>query len=216
MKIGIIGAGHIGSTLADHLASAGHEVAIANSREPQTLSALADQINGKFATQRVRATTAADAARSGDVVILAVPFGRFTDLPAAEFAGKTVVDATNYHPERDGNVAELDHHDRTSSQLIQDRLARARVVKAFNAMRWDHLRDYGREGGTPYRYGIPVAGDDDDAKRTVLTLVSDIGFDPVNAGGLAEGGRKFEPGADVYTADLRADELQERVGIVPL
>jgi predicted dinucleotide-binding enzyme len=215
MNIGIIGSGHMGSTLANHLAGAGHHIVIAGSHAPETLGEVVHQINGRFPTHRVQAATAPEAAAYGDVVIVAIPYGHYGDLPTYELAGKTIVDATNYDPERDGAIAVLDSHDRTSSGLVQELLPETHVIKAFNAMRWDHLRDYGLEGGTLYRFGIPVAGDDDAAKMTVETMVSDIGFDPVNAGGLVVGGRKFEPGTDVYTADLRSDELQRRVGITP-
>lgn len=208
MKIGIIGAGHIGSTLAHAFVAAGHDVAIANSRGPATLQDLQAQLGGHG-----RATTAQEAARFGDVVVVAVPFGRYQDLPTDGLAGKTVIDTGNYYPDRDGHRADLDEGRTTSSELVQQHLDGARVVKAFNAIRWDSLRDLGRDPGSPDRLGVPVSGDDPGAKAQAGRLVDEIGFEPVDAGSLAEGGRKHQPGTDVYTADLPADALRERVGV---
>jgi 8-hydroxy-5-deazaflavin:NADPH oxidoreductase len=210
VKIAIIGAGHIGTTLAAHLAGAGHHVAIANSREPQTLADTVAGINGRFTTSRVDAMRADDAAEFGDVVVLAIPFRAYRSMPVRALDGKLVVDATNYIPDRDGHITELDNGHRTSSELVQEYLTGSTVVKAFNTMRWDHLRDYGLEGGTLYRFGIPVASDDGEAKYLVLNLVNDIGFDPVDAGDLADG-RTFEPGSGLYGTDLRSNAMEERI-----
>jgi 8-hydroxy-5-deazaflavin:NADPH oxidoreductase len=207
MLIGIIGAGHIGSTLAYLFSKAGHEVEIANSRGPDTLRELEKQYG-----DNVRAVTLDEAARDGEIVVVTIPLGRYRELPAADLALKTVIDTCNYYPSRDGQIAELDHDETTSSELVQRHLSGAHVVKAFNAMRWDHLREYGREGGAAQRYGIPVAADDQAAKRQVMDLIEQVGFQPVDAGPLAAG-RAFQPGADVYTADLSADDLAARIGV---
>jgi 8-hydroxy-5-deazaflavin:NADPH oxidoreductase len=206
MRIGIIGAGRIGGTLAGLFVRVGHELAIGNSRGPDTLEELVAALG-----ERARAVTATDAARFGDVVVVSVPFGRYRELAADGLAGKVVIDTNNYYPSRDGHFAELDGDRTTSSELLQQHLADARVVKAFNAIYWEHLRDYGRAAGNPARIGIPISGDDADAKRTVAELIDDIGFDAVDAGALAEGGRKHQPGSPVYAADLRTDELRARV-----
>jgi 8-hydroxy-5-deazaflavin:NADPH oxidoreductase len=205
MLIGIIGAGHIGSTLAELFSKAGHEVEIANSRGPETLPDLDGNVRG---------VTAAEAARDGEIVVVTIPLGRYTELPAADLALKTVIDTCNYYPARDGRIEALDNGSTTSSSLIQQHLPGAHVVKAFNAMRYDHLREYGREGGAADRYGIPVASDDQAAKRQVMDLIEQIGFEPVDAGTLADS-RTFEPGADVYTADLWAADLRARIGVTP-
>jgi predicted dinucleotide-binding enzyme len=207
MRIGIIGAGKIGSTLAHLFTEAGHEVAIANSRGPDTLRDLEKELG-----DHGHAVTAEEAARFGDVVVVTVPLRAYRDVPADELEGKTVIDTCNYYPERDGHIAALDDDSTTSSELIQRHLAGAHVIKAFNAMRFDHLRDYGREGGANQRYGVPVAGDDPAAKKQVFDLIEQIGFEPVDAGGLADS-RAFQPGTDVYTADLPAAELRDRIGI---
>jgi predicted dinucleotide-binding enzyme len=206
MRIGIIGAGHIGSTLAGHFASAGHEVVIANSRGPDTLTALVDELG-----KNTRAGTTEEAARFGEVVVEAIPFGRYRELPAAELAGKTVIDTSNYYAERDGHFAELDDGTTTSAELIQAHLAGAHVVKAFNAILWSHLRDYGHPGGGERRYGIPIAGDDDAAKRQVKDLIEEMGFDPVDAGPL-RAGAKFQPGTQPYGADFLGPDLREHLG----
>jgi predicted dinucleotide-binding enzyme len=205
MRIGIIGAGHIGSTLARHFVSAGHEVAIANSRGPATLKDLAADLGAEPATVE-------DAARFGNVVVVSIPFGRYQYVPVDAVVGKTVIDTNNYYPQRDGHYAELDGGIETSSGLLQRHLVGADVVKAFNAIRWDHLRDYGRAGGAGKRHGIPIAGDSSQAKRQVMDLIEQMGFEPVDAGDLAAG-RTFEPGTEVYGADLFGEELSEKVGV---
>ncbi len=155
--------------------------------------------------------TAADAALFGDVIVVSVPFGRYRELPADGFAGKVVIDTNNYYPQRDGHFEELDSDHTTSSELLQQHLPETRVVKAFNAIQWQHLRDDGRPADDSARIGIPISGDDEDAKRTVAALIDQIGFDAVDAGTLAGGGRKHQPGSDVYVAVLRTDELRARL-----
>jgi 8-hydroxy-5-deazaflavin:NADPH oxidoreductase len=206
MNIGILGAGHVGGTLAKRFIAAGHNVAVANSRGPDTLRELESQL-----AEHGRAVTAEQAATFGDIVVVSVPFGRYTELPIAATAGKTVIDTNNYYPERDGHIAELDDDSTTSSELLQRHLPQAKVVKAFNSMRWDHLRDYGRSAGAAMRYGIPISGDDPNAKREVAALVEQLGFEPVDAGDLAQGGRKHQPGTPVFTTDLTADDLHAQL-----
>jgi 8-hydroxy-5-deazaflavin:NADPH oxidoreductase len=206
MRIGTIGAGHIGGTLARAFVRAGHEVAISNSRGPATLDALAKELG-----PRARAVTAAEAADFGNVVVVSVPFGRYRELPTESLAGKVVIDTNNYYPQRDGHFDQLDTGRTTSSELLQAHLRGARVVKAFNAIRWDHLRDGGRPAGDPKRVGIPISGDDESAKRIVAELIEQIGFDAVDAGPLATGGRKHQPGTPVYLADLPHEELRARL-----
>src|SRR5262245_44745560 len=203
MRIGIIGVGHIGGTLAKHFVDAGHEVAVSNSRGPETLAGLVEGLG-----QRVQAVAAADAARFGDLVVVSVPFGRYKELPADGVAGKVVVDTTNYYPQRDGSFAELDSDRTSSSELVQAHLSSGRVVKAFNAIVWTRLRDDGRPAGQEGSIGIPLSGDDAQAKRTVAELIDQIGFDPVDAGTLADGGRQHQPGSPAYTQGLPTAELR--------
>ena len=207
MRIGIIGTGHIGRTLARLFAKAGHEVAIANSRGPETLRGLADELG-----DQVHPATAEEAARFADLAVVSVPFGRYAELPAEALAGKTVIDTGNYSAERDGHYPELDGDRTTSSELVQAHLRRADVVKAFNSMRWDHVREYGRQSSAMQRYGIPVSGDDVGSKRRVFDLIEQVGFEPVDAGSLAVGGRKQQPGSPIWSADLTGAELHQRLG----
>ncbi|MGD0166445.1 MAG: NAD(P)-binding domain-containing protein [Gaiellaceae bacterium] len=207
MRIGIIGTGNIGGTLARHFARVGHEVAVANSRGPETLRDLVAELG-----ETSRAVTPVEAMDFGEVIVVSIPLGRYRELPSEGAAGKVVIDTNNYYPQRDGHFKELDSDSTTSSELLQAHMKGARVVKAFNAIYWIHLRDLGRPPGDLERVAIPISGDDAQAKRTVARLIDQIGFDPVDAGPLAEGGRKHQPGSDVYTADLSAAELRERLG----
>ena len=206
MKIGIIGAGHIGGTLAKLFVDAGHEVAVGNSRGPETLASLVEQLGAG-----ARAVTAAEAVRLGELVVVSVPFGRYRELPTEGIAGKVVIDTNNYYPQRDDHFDALDSDETTSSELLQEHLSDARVVKAFNAILWKRLRDDGRPAGDSARIGIPISGDDDQAKRTVAKLIDEIGFDAVDAGTLAEGGRKHQPGTQAYTEGLPTAELRSRL-----
>lgn len=205
MRIGIIGAGRIGSTLARHFAGIGHDVALANSRGPETLAELVAGIDG-----RVRAVGADEAARFGQVVVVSIPYGRVGELPTTELRDKVLVDTCNYYPERDGHEADLDDDSTTSSEKVRA-LTDSNLVKAFNAIRSDVLRDRGRPKGDPARLAIPVSGDDEEAVAVVAGLIRDIGFDPVNAGHLGGGGRKHQPGTDVYAVELTAKDLDERL-----
>jgi 8-hydroxy-5-deazaflavin:NADPH oxidoreductase len=206
MRIGIIGAGHIGSTLAKRFVDVGHEVAVSNSRGPETLASLVDALG-----ERAQANTTADAVRFGDVVVVAIPMGRYREVPTDAVTGKVVIDANNYYPQRDGHFEELDSDRTTSSELLQAHLPGAHVVKAFNAIQWMRLRDDGRPAADPERLAIPLSGDDEEAKRTVAELIDQLGFDPVDAGTLAEGGRKHQTGAPAYTQGLPTAELRARL-----
>jgi 8-hydroxy-5-deazaflavin:NADPH oxidoreductase len=206
VRIGIIGAGQIGGTLAKHFVDVGHEVAVSNSRGPETLAGLVEELD-----HGAQAMTPADAARFGDAIVVSIPFGRYRELPSEGVAGKVVIDTNNYYPQRDGSFAELDSDRTTSSELLQAHLSTARVVKGFNAIVWTRLRDDGRPAGDEGRFGIPISGDDEHAKRTVAELIDQIGFDPVDAGTLAAGGRKHQSGGPAYTQGLQTAELRARL-----
>ena len=202
MRIGLIGAGRIGGTLARLAVEQGHEVVLSNSRGPHTLIGLVDDLG-----DGARAATPREAARDGDVVVVSVPLYAIHDLPADELAGKVVIDTNNYYPARDGQMAELDEGKTTSSELLATLAPDARVVKAFNAIQYVQLGSQGVPAGTPGRRAVPIAGDDEQAKAQVAALVDELGFDVVDAGGLAEG-RRFQPGTPAY--DVRLDERQLR------
>lgn len=201
MRIGVIGSGMIGGTLARLFAGAGHEVVLGNSRGPESLADLVAELG-----DRVTAATAAGAAEAGEVVVVAIPFGRFRDLPLAALAGKVVLDANNYYAPRDGNVPEIDAGATSSSEMLAAAAPGASVVKAFNTIWYVHLRDDGRPAGMPGRRAIPIAGDDAEAKAVVAGLIDDIGFDTYDVGPLAEG-RRIEPGTPAYNVGLTRDEI---------
>jgi 8-hydroxy-5-deazaflavin:NADPH oxidoreductase len=203
MRIGIIGAGHIGGTLTRRLRALGHEVSVANSRGPETLMGLADETGAE-------AVTVSEAARGKDVVIVAIPERSVEQLPRGLFSSaedKTVVvDTGNYYPrERDGRIDAIETGTPESVWVAQQ-LGRP-VVKAFNTMVAQHLMEYGRPAGDPGRLALPVAADDDSAKAVVSRLIDQLGFDPVDAGSLAESWRQ-QPGSPVYAADLNAEGAQ--------
>ena len=200
MQIGIIGAGNIGATLARHLVAVGHDVAVANSRGPATLTSLIEELG-----ERGRAVTAPEAAAFGRIVVAAIPFGSYRDLPADLMRGKVVVDTTNYYPDRDGHVDALDRGNTTSSEMLADHIRDARVVKAFNTIYWEQLRDRTPPRGSERR-AIPIAGDDAEAKQVVVHLLDELGFDAIDAGPLADGGRKLQPGSPVYNVPYARGE----------
>lgn len=209
MRIGIIGAGNIGATTARLFANAGHDVAISNSRGPASLQSLIDEIG-----PRARAMTVDDAARFGDVVVLAVPWRRPEALPTPQAVeGKIVVDAMNPYGEGGGleNLQGL-----TSSEHTRRRLPGARLVKAFNTMWFKHLAANGRKAlPVSQRYAIFVAGDDEEAKQVVMKLVEEIGFGPVDTGSLVDGGRRQEPGSPVYNKPMTAGEAEQHLAANP-
>ena len=198
MEIGIIGSGRIGATAARLFVDAGHDVAIANSRGPDSLTDLVQDLG-----ESARPTTVEDAASIAELVLVAIPFGRFGELPAEALRNKIVVDATNYYPERDGHFRELDEDTTTSTELLAAHAANARVVKAFNTMKFTDLGERGSQGPLDERLVMLVAGDDQEAKDRVSALVEQIGFAPVDTGGLAEGGRRQQPGSPLTPNEAR-------------
>ena len=202
MKIGIIGSGNIGATAARLFVRAGHEVALSNSRDGQGLETLVTELSGKG-----HATTIEDAANFGEVILVAIPFGKLSTLPTGVFKGKVVIDAGNYYPERDGRFAELDRDETTSSELLASHLKEPRLVKGFNTIYFKHLATQG-DSSKPLdeRRAIFIAGDDSGAKEIVARLIEEIGFAAVDTGFLHEGGRSQQPGSAVYNKELTARE----------
>ena len=201
MNIGVIGSGNICATAARLFAAAGHRVAISNSRGPETLEGLVAKIG-----RGVRAATVEEAARFGEVVMEAIPFGRYESLPADRLAGKVFITASNYYPARDGEVK---HGGSASAELIQQHLPGARVVKAFNTIYFVRLGENGRPGAPiEEREAIFVSGDDEEAKGVVSGLIEEIGFAPVDAGTLAES-RRQEPGSPIYNVAMNPAQARE-------
>jgi 8-hydroxy-5-deazaflavin:NADPH oxidoreductase len=199
MKIGIIGSGNIGGALTRLFRSGGHEVSVANSRGPLSLAELARETGAK-------AVSVQDAARNNDVVIVTIPEKNIPDLPRDLFAGVpasvVVVDTGNYYPQqRDGRIDGIESG-ATESRWVAQQLGRP-VVKAFNNIYAQHLFELGKPAGSAGRIALPVAGDDANAKATVMRLIDEIGFDAVDSGSLDDSWRQ-QPGSPVYTKDRDA------------
>jgi predicted dinucleotide-binding enzyme len=200
MKIGIIGAGQIGGTLTRTLTKLGHQVSVANSRDPATLAELAAETGAT-------AVWAADAAAGADLVIVSIPQKNVPDLApnllAAAAAGAPVIETNNYYPkQRDGLIAEIEAGIPESVWVAnQLGLPAQRVFKAFNGIWWKHLLEGGLPKGAPGRIALPIAGEDGPAKQQVFTLIEDLGFDPVDGGTLSESWRQ-QPGTPVYGKDF--------------
>jgi predicted dinucleotide-binding enzyme len=204
MNIGLIGAGNIGATAARNFLNAGHTVALSNSRGPDTLQDLIDDLG-----PNAQALTTEKAAEFGDVVMEAIPYGHVESLPADALAGKILISASNYYPQRDG---EIDFDGQTQIGRLAAMLPDTRVVKAFNTIYWEHLRDQG-DPSRPMdeRRVIPLAGTDDEAKEIVATLIDDVGFAPLDLGSLRDS-RRMEPGQPIYNQSLTRPEARERLG----
>jgi predicted dinucleotide-binding enzyme len=203
MKIGILGAGNIGATAARLFVAAGHDVAMSNSRGPETLRELIRELG-----PQAHAMTVADAARFGEVVLLAVPWRAPEALPQPELLrSKIVIDAMNpYRP--DGGFYDLEGS--TSSEEVLKRVPGARLVKAFNTIYYVHLASRGRNDlPLEDRHTIYVASDDEEAKRTVSRLIEEIGFAPLDTGSLRDGGRMQEPNSPIYNKTYNAREARQ-------
>jgi predicted dinucleotide-binding enzyme len=182
--IGLIGSGHIGSTVARLAVAAGYDVVLSNSRGPETLADLVAELG-----PRARAAAPAEAAAAGDIVVVTVPLKAYREVPVEPLRGKVVIDTNNYYPQRDGHIAELDDESTTVSELLQAHLPESQVVKAFNNISFVHLGRLGRPSGSPDRSVLAIAGDDAGAKATVTKFLDAIGFDAYDVGPLAEGWR---------------------------
>ncbi len=201
--LGFIGSGNIGSTLARLAVDRGYDVVMSNSRAPETLADLVAELG-----PHARAATRDQAAADGDIVVVSVPLKAYRDVPPGPLAGKVVIDTNNYYPERDGVFDQLEDGSATTSGLLAAHLPDSHVVKAFNAIWFKHLANNGSPAGTPNRRAIPVAADDDAAKKTVMELIDSFGFDALDAGTLAESYR-FERDKPAYVAQLDAPGLRE-------
>src|SRR5436305_5232743 len=190
--IGLIGSGHIGGTVARLAVDAGHDVVLSNSRGPETLAGLVNELG-----PRARAASAAEAAAAGDIVVVTVPLKACRAVPVEPLRGKVVIDTNNYYPERDGHIAELDDESTTTSELLQAHLPESRVVKAFNNIYFGHLGSLQRPAGHPERSVLAIAGDDQAAKQTVTEFLDSIGYDAYDVGPLSEGWR-YQPDTPAY------------------
>jgi 8-hydroxy-5-deazaflavin:NADPH oxidoreductase len=201
MKIGIIGSGRIGSTAGKLFAIAGHQVGLSNSRGPESLRGEVAQIGS-----HAEAMTVDEAARFGEVVLLAVPYRNPEALPSPEAVrGKIVIDAMNAYS---GTGGMIDLGESTSSEETSRRLPGARIVKAFNTMYFETLKTGGKPGGQD-RLVLFVAGDDAEAKNIVSRLIEEVGFAPVDSGSLRQGGRLQQPGSPIYNNPMTEAQARE-------
>jgi 8-hydroxy-5-deazaflavin:NADPH oxidoreductase len=206
LKIGIIGTGHIGGTLATLWVQAGHEV-LMSSRHPEELQGLARSLGAK-----ARVGTPREAAVFGDVVLVSVPYGALPQIGSdlkAELAGKIVLDTGNPYPARDGDMA-LAARQKGTGVASAEYLPGVRLVRAFNAINSGDLKSEAHRKGTPI--AIPLAGDDQEALKVASALVRDAGFEPVVVGPLSRA-REFDVGTSVYTRLLTAAQLRQALGL---
>ena len=207
MNIGILGAGNIGATAAKLFSQAGHHVRIANSRGPKTLEDTALGLG-----ERVHASTPEDAVAFGDIVLIAVPWTHKEDAvpDAGPYDDKIVIDAMNPYTE-DFELEDLG--DRSSSEITKTLVPGARLVKAFNTIHFRRLGTEGKPSGTKGRLAIFIAGDDAAAKAVVAQLIDEIGFDAVDTGSLASGGRKQQPDSAIYMVPLTAGDAEKTLTV---
>jgi 8-hydroxy-5-deazaflavin:NADPH oxidoreductase len=206
MRIGIIGAGKIGGTLAELWSRAGHEVMI-SSRHPEELKALARKLGPK-----VHVGTPAEAAAFGPVVVVSVPYAATPQVGrdyAQELKGKVVLDTGNPYPDRDGPMANAARA-KGAGPSSQELLPGTRLVRAFNAIKYTDLHDESNRKGE--RFGIPLAGNDADALKVAAGLVRDAGFDPVVVGDLSQA-KRFDVGTNVYVKLMTAKQLKAALGL---
>ncbi|QNE73341.1 NADP oxidoreductase [Streptomyces finlayi] len=202
MKIGIIGAGNIGGNLTRRLTALGHQVSVANSRGPETLTGLAEETGA-------HPVTASEAARGAELVVVTVPLSAVPALPKdfldGAAPGAVVIDTGNYYPQqRDGRIDAIEEG-LPESRWTEQQIGHP-VIKAFNGTYAQDILDRGTPAGTPGRQALPVAGDDPAAKQTVRNLIDELGFDTVDAGGLDDSWHQ-QPGTPVYGSQGDVDTI---------
>jgi len=201
LRLGIVGAGKLGTTLARAAVAAGYDVVMSSSGPPDTIALTVDVL-----APGARTATTEEVVNHADIIVLAVPTHRFRELPPDLFAGKILVDAMNYWEPVDGEDPELVSAVAGTSMVVQERFRSARVVKSLNQLGYHELDEHHRPKGAPDRVAVGAAGDDRLAVREVMRLVDRLGFDPVDAGPL-ENGVALEPDGSPFAATYTADEL---------
>lgn len=202
--IGILGAGRVGTAIARLAIAAGYRVKIATSKQAADNALIIEIV-----TPGAEAVNAAEAADS-DLVVVAVPLHKYKSVSAEMLAGKTVIDAMNYWSVTDGDIADFEVDDRTSSEVVATHLAESNLVKSFNHIGYHEMEPDALPAGAEGRRALAIAGDHQEAKDQVADFIDALGFDVVDAGVLAAG-RNYEPGTDVFNGRFSAQELSAKL-----
>ena len=205
LRLGIVGAGKFGTTLARAAVAAGYDVTISGSGAADDIALTVDVL-----APGARAATTDEVVRHADIIVLAVPTHRFRELSRDRFAGKILIDAMNYWEPVDGDDPELTTAADGTSTIVQQHFPSARVVKSLNQLGYHQLEENLRPKGTPNRIAIAAAGDDRLAVRRVMRLIDRLGFDPVDAGPLSNG-LALEPDGSPIATTYSADQLSKLV-----
>ncbi|WP_052436949.1 NAD(P)-binding domain-containing protein [Georgenia sp. SUBG003] len=205
--IGVLGAGRVGTAVARQALRAGYEVLVATASDPSQIALIVE-----VTAPGARAVTAAEAVGGSDVVVLSVPMRRYDTLDPALLAGRVVVDAMNYWPATDGRLPVMEG-ERSTSEVVQDFLAGARLVKTLNHIGYHELETDHSPAGSPGRRALAVAGDDDEARSLVGEVVDRLGYDVVEAGPLAAG-RVLEPGTEIFAGRHDGEALRALLATV--
>lgn len=202
--IGILGAGRVGTAIARLAIAAGYRVKIATSK-PAEENALIIEI----VTPGAEAVNAAEAAEA-DLVVVAVPLHKYKSVSAEMLADKTVIDAMNYWSVTDGDIADFEADERTSSEVVAGHLMQSNLVKSFNHIGYHEMEPDSLPAGAEDRRALAIAGDHQAAKEQVAAFIDALGFDVVDAGALAAG-KNYEPGTDVFNGRFSAQELSAKL-----
>jgi predicted dinucleotide-binding enzyme len=208
--IGILGVGRVGTALARQAMRSGFQVNIAGSGAPEDIELIVE-----FTAPGATPMTAAEVAARSDLVVLATPLHRYRTLPVPELTGKIVVDAMNYWVPANGTMSEFAAADHGTSEIVATFLVGSRLVKSLNHIGYHDLEVHGRPPGTPGRRALAVASDDAAAKATVAGVLDRLGYDTVDAGGLAAG-RALEPDTAIFDGIHTAAQLRELLSPTPL
>jgi predicted dinucleotide-binding enzyme len=205
LRLGVIGAGKLGTTIARAAIAAGYDVAMSGSGPADDIALTIDVL-----ARGARAVTTDEAVRHADIIALAVPTHRFRELPRDLFAGKILIDAMNYWEPIDGVDEELAAAAGGTSMVVQERFPSARVVKSLNQLGYHELDENRRPQDAPDRIAIGVAGDDRVAVRAVMRLIDRLGFDAVDGGPL-ENGLALQPDGSPFAVTHSAAELSSLI-----